>query len=192
MNTMGIDFKYKNKKIENGGAQRLTYNALNQNFVKLILDYVIERYIMILNNAPKLSKDVFAFRGIRTRRNTTDVMQRFNGFNSFSLDPCVGEGFRGLNGSVYRILIQKGTPLLYLSNSKFPIEVEVLLPTNGIFYKQQHNCGSSVYIDNFEVLYQSHNAVDKKVKLLKGSSILPMTYIWSKNSLYKKYNFLNK
>lgn len=187
----------KRYRFTDKNGDKITYqNKDAVKFVTKLLNNTLISFQTILNNAPKIEKDIYVFRGIRTRRNTEDVMQRFNGFNSFSLDPQVGHNFSMMkgttNGTVYRLLVQKGTPLLYLSNSMIESEEEVLLPTGGIFYKPKLNCDGSIYIENVELLVNRANIKVTKESTKIKKSILPMIYIWSKDALFKKFKFLNK
>ena len=167
-------------------------------YAEEILNYTFLRFNLILNNAPKLNKEVFIYRGIRTQRETSEHLQRFSGIQSYSINPNSAFGFASRSGGVIRMKIQKNTPILYLGSiSEFPYEEEVLIPSNGIFYKLKH-CEKSTYISKFQVLYiklqQEENCREKSVygeKLKKKHvNLLPITYIWSKKSSAKNYKFV--
>ena len=163
------------------------FNDPQQNRYALgILIYTLNRLSKILNEAPKARQDMFVFRGNKTRdwNTSKEAFRRFGGFGSTSLSPFVANGFVSVVGVkknerfVQRIKIQKGTPLLFVGKiSKYPHELEVLLPTNTIYYR--HKLCDSYYTE-----------VDQMLPLPTKMDVQLATAIWSKKSVSKMYPFI--
>jgi hypothetical protein len=161
------------------------FNDPQQNRYALgILIYTLNRLSKILNEAPKARHDMFVFRGNKTRDwNTSNKsFRRFGGFGSTSLSPIIANAF-ALSGNenarfVQRIKIQKGTPMLFVGKiSKYPHEVEVILPTNLVYYR--HKLCDSYY-----------TRVSQSSPLPSRMDVQLATAIWSKKSISKMYPFI--
>ena len=132
-----------------------------------------------------LKNDIYIFRGSATKYNTNNTFKRFVGIQSFSTSPNVASEFtNSQRGCLIRMLVPKGTPVLYIGRkiSMFPHEHEVILPPNGIYYKSKQNCDAGIYVKDFHTL--------NVLGMLTKYDLLPIVYVWSKKSLSKNYKFV--
>ena len=113
-------------------------------WIKQVLNYVLLVMRRAINNAPKLTKNVYLFRGNEDMFGdlSRGDVQRFQGFASYSYDPFLALAFatkynnKSKTHWISRLMIPKGTPLLFLnmeSVSWFHKEGEVLLPDGGTY-----------------------------------------------------------
>ena len=153
-------------------------SGLELSWLKQLLNSIIFRLRHIINNAPRIDKDVYVFRGNKDRYGdlTRTDMQRVNSFSSYSTNPMVAKGFAGygVNRWISRLLVMKGTPLLYMSLlSKYASEQEVLLPDGGL-YINTNKCPNKTLQKFF---YGDEFYLNIPVKF--------GTYIWSKKTSEK-------
>jgi hypothetical protein len=106
---------------------------------KLIKDYCAELYRIILK-APKICRDITVYRGIKNEQNLEPGILRFKGDSfvstSLNLDSAMEftEGYSKTRCCLYKILIRKKTPCLYIHDvSRLASEFEILLPYNVVF-----------------------------------------------------------
>ena len=156
-------------------------------WMKQVLNYIVFRLRYILNNAPKIDKDVYVFRGNKDKYGDlakTDV-SRFKSFSSYSINPRVANDFSGAskNKWISRLTVMKGTPLLYIANmSSYPSEQEVLLPDGGL-YIHTYKCPNKLF---YEFRYYSGTSIWR-------TSVKFGTYLWSKKTSEKNSKIiLNK
>ena len=106
---------------------------------KLVKDYCTELYTIILN-APRARQDITVYRGRKSEQSLEPGILRFKGdsFISTSLDVNSAmeftEGYSKTRCCLYKILIRKKTPCLYIHGvSRVEDEFEILLPYNVVF-----------------------------------------------------------
>lgn len=104
---------------------------------KLIKDYCSELYRIILN-APRSHQDIVVYRGVRGEDFLEKGILHFKSesFTSTSLSINQSMSFiKGLNCCLYKLLIRKNTPCLYINDVSAikDNEFEVLLPYNVVY-----------------------------------------------------------
>lgn len=98
-------------------------------FFRLLFSTVAERLQQMIQQAPKLEKDVILFRGDRNWQHLKPGhLNTVKGFYSTSLSPSIAIKFgaKDTGGLISRILVRKGTPCLAVLHSHSPEESEVL------------------------------------------------------------------
>ena len=156
-------------------------------WMKQLLNYIVLRLRYILNNAPKIDKDVYVFRGNRNKYGflaKSDV-SRIESFSSYSINPRIALNFAGTSKTnwISRLTVMKGTPLLYIANmSDYPSEQEVLLPDGGL-YIHTYKCPNKLF---YEFRYYSGTSIWR-------TSVKFGAYLWSKKTSEKNSKIiLNK
>lgn len=120
----------------------------NENYAKMsnqfILGRILKSYVdelqKIIENAPRLGKNLITYRGSKDEDFLEPGILSFinRGFSSTSLSFTVAAGFTqtyyNLKCCVYDIDIDKSVPVLYIASvSKFPGEQEVLISSNVLY-----------------------------------------------------------
>jgi hypothetical protein len=127
----------------------------------------------IIKNSPPLRKKLVVFRGVKTDYYLTGSKNKFyknQGFVSTSLSYRLSRNFAGGKCCLKRIVLLPGTKCLFISGlSRFPNEIEILLPTNSIFYVQ--NAKRSI------AYYESEDIKIDDVCAKKGVNTLYVTDI---------------
>jgi hypothetical protein len=120
----------------------------NKNYAKMSNQFILGRLLKsyveelqnIIENAPRLGKNLRTYRGSKNEDFLEPGILSFinRGFSSTSLNLSVALGFTkeyyGVRCCVYDIDIDKSVPVLYIASvSKFPDEEEVLISSNVLY-----------------------------------------------------------
>lgn len=113
-----------------GGSSTIVKEEL-----QLFAEYFVKRVEKIIRRSPVLDKDIVLYRGLRTLpyKDEEKEVIGLKGFSSMSMSLQVAIDFARDRGYVEKVIVPKGSHLIFNYESKYPIELELLPPPNSLF-----------------------------------------------------------
>jgi len=95
-------------------------------------NFKLDQIDRIFSRVPKTTKDVYFWRGVKVTVDDLEFTRPI--LNSISYSFSVAQDFAGMNGTVLRVKLPPGVPIIALETiSEYAREREVLLPRNSMF-----------------------------------------------------------